>query len=375
MKILLLSWRCIRNPQAGGSELYFHELAKRWVQKGHEVVWFSPAFKGSHPREVVDGVNIIRRGNRLSVYFFAWHYYVTGQLGKGFDVILDIENGYPFFTPFYAPSVPTVLHIHHLHTEQWFTEFRFPLSQIGHFLESHLMPFAYGKRPIITLCESSAKEIKKHLFPRSQPIIVNPGIEFYKKQIIPKNKKPAVLFLNRIKKYKGVETLVRAAEILQKKDATIQIWIAGSGDDLPRMKSLAEELNLKNITFLGRVSEEEKRRMMQRAWAFVNPSFKEGWGIVNIEANYAGTPAIGADVGGTRDSIIEGKTGLLFPVDNARELASRIYSLVHTPSLRKKLEAGALKWSHLFDWNSKADAYLAILKKAAQKNLNSVKRR
>jgi len=360
MKILILSWRCIKNPTAGGSELYFHELAKRWVRKGNEVTWFSPMFEDAKGEEMYEGIRIIRRGGRTTVYPMAFLEYVSGKLGK-FDVILDVENGIPFFSPLYIHNTEVVLHIHHMHKEQWFKEFGFPIAHIGYFMESFLMPLVYKGVKLVTICESSADEIMLENISNKRAEVVNPGIDFYKKKKFGKSKDPSVLFLNRVKRYKGVDTLLETARILKKKNPIVKIWIAGGGEDLPRVQNYAKRHKLDNVTFLGRVSEEKKRELMQKAWIFANPSFKEGWGIVNIEANYAGTLAVGCDIGGTRDSIIDGKTGLLFPLNDSAALAEVIERLVKDRVLRKRLEKNAVKWAENFDWDSKAEQYLKIL--------------
>ena len=363
MKILILSWRCLKNPASGGSELYFHEMAKRWVKWGHEVVWFSPAFPGCLKEEVHDGIKIIRRGGRFSVYLRAFLSYLK-ELDKDFDVVIDVENGIPFFSPLYIRNGKVVLHIHHIHKEVWFKEFKFPLSQIGYLLEMKFMPLVYKNKKVITISESSVEEIIKEGMTKFKLAVVNPGIEFYKTRRFAKNKKPAILFLNRIKKYKGIGILLKAVnELKKRKSKDIEFWIAGSGDYLEEMKTYAKDRGLKNVKFFGRISENKKAELMQRAWLFANPSFKEGWGIVNIEANYFGTPVIGSNVGGIRDSVIDGKTGVLFEYGNYKELADKISSLVKDKKKLSIMQKNGKKWSKKFSWDTKAKEYIDILKK------------
>lgn len=363
MKILILSWRCIKNPGAGGSEIYFHELAKRWVEKGIKVVWFSPKFKGAKSEEDIDGIKIIRAGGRFSVYLHACKEYLFGRLKDSYDAVIDVENGIPFFSPLYINKRKLILHIHHYHKDVWPRESKFPVAQLGSFLESYVMPVIYRGVEVGTLSNSSAEEIVSEGLSKKQPFIIPPGIDFYKKNHVKKTKYPSLLFLNRIRKYKGVLTLLEAAEILQNKNFEVKVLIAGGGQDLDMFKKISNDKNLKNVSFLGKVSDSEKKKLMQECWAFVNPSSKEGWGIVNIEANYARTPAIGSRVSGIKDSIIEGKTGLLFEQDNALELAKKIEKIISDNKLRLDLEKNALSWAMNFDWNSKAERYLEEVKK------------
>ena len=353
-----MSWRCIKNPNSGGSEIYFHELAKRWVKWGNEVVWISPEFPGCNREEICDGIKIIRRGGKISVYFWAFWMYMT-KLTHDFDAIIDVENGIPFFSNLYADKMKIFLHLHHVHKEVWFKQEKFPLSLIGYLLETILIPILYRKNRVITISKSSAEDILKEKIIKIKPFIVNPGINFLNFKKFQKNDKPAVLFMNRIKKYKGVHILLDAAHIL--KDDDIEFWICGSGDDLPAMKRYAKKNRLNKVHFFGKVSELKKIELMQKSWVFVNPSFKEGWGIVNIEANYFGTPVIGSDVSGIRDSVKDGITGMLFKYGDYKELAKKIKIMIYNNKIRKKMSRVSSNWARKFEWDLKAREYLKII--------------
>jgi glycosyltransferase involved in cell wall biosynthesis len=356
MKILIFSWRDIKNPRAGGSEFYFHELAKGWVKKGNNVTMICGGWKGCTKKDRIDGINIIRSGNSATLYLIAPFVYFN--LKEKPDIVIDVENGIPFFTPIFSKT-KNVLHIHHVHKDVWFKEFKFPISFIGYLIETKILPFFYKKSKVITISDSSKKEIEHERLGRVIGI-VNPGIDFPDFKRFSKEKKPTLLFLNRIKKYKGLKVLLDSAIILR--DKKIKIWVAGTGDYLDEMKKYAHENGLANVIFLGRVDENKKRELMQKAWAFINPSFKEGWGIVNIESNYFGTPVIGSNVSGIKDSVIDGKTGLLFEYGNSQDLSEKIMKLINNEKLRIRMQKNAVKWARKFDWGSKSSEYLNILR-------------
>jgi len=92
----------------------------------------------------------------------------------------------------------------------------------------------------------------------------------------------------------------------------------------------------------------------------VNPSVIEGWGITNIEANACGTPTLGADVPGIRDSILDQQSGLLFEYGNDRQLAEMIARLVKTPSELRNLSQGAIDWARNFSWEQSAKKMYGI---------------
>ncbi len=370
MNILIINWRDIKNNVLGGSEIYFYEIAKRFAENGHKVTWLTSRNKNKKI-EYYEGLKIIRIGNKWTTYFLIPLKYLF-SLKHNFDVIVDVENGIPFFSPFYKKNKNTkvILHIHHIHKEVWFRELPLILAKIGWFLEGRIMSKVYKNSGIITLSESSKKEILKNKIKiKSEEVfVVNPGIKKYKLKNIKKTKEPSILFLNRIKKYKGVKTFLRAVKSLQDQDIKFNTLVAGTGDDLNEMKDYAKKLKIKNIKFLGRVSEQEKIKIMQESWVFINPSMKEGWGIVNIEANYCGTPVIGSNVAGIKDSVLENKSGLLFEYNNVGDLANKIKEIIKNKKLRDNLSKESKKWANKFSWEKSFKDYESAINKILKIN-------
>lgn len=153
-----------------------------------------------------------------------------------------------------------------------------------------------------------------------------------------KNKNPTIIYLGRWKKYKRLNLLIDAFKIVKSKIKNAELWLAGDGD--------IKIDKIEGIKIFGKVSEKMKKKILEKAWVFVQPSIKEGWGISVIEANACGTPAIAFDVPGLRDSIIDGKTGLLVKEDgNVEKLAEAIIKVLENEKLRKKLSLNALKYA------------------------------
>lgn len=97
--ILILNWRDTRHVFAGGAEKYLHEMGKRWVLKGFQVTMFCGNDGRCVERESIDGIQIFRKGGTYTVYLWAiWYYYKHFRCK--YDVILDCENGIPFFRPY-----------------------------------------------------------------------------------------------------------------------------------------------------------------------------------------------------------------------------------------------------------------------------------
>lgn len=127
------------------------------------------------------------------------------------------------------------------------------------------------------------------------------------------------------------------------------------------MKKLAEKLELRDVYFLGKVSEEEKIRCMQRAWIIVSTSMVEGWGITITEAAACRTPAVAYNVPGLRDSVKHMKTGILVESGDIEQLAKAIAWLLTDDSLRNKLSENAYRYAQSFSWENTAKAFLKIV--------------
>ena len=104
----------------GGAEIFTREVAKRWVEQGHEVTLFTSEFQNCKREEVVDGVNIVREGGKYSIYWKAKKYYRRHFLRDGYDVVIDEINTRPFFTPKFVNNGKNVALIHQLARECWF---------------------------------------------------------------------------------------------------------------------------------------------------------------------------------------------------------------------------------------------------------------
>lgn len=364
MNILVFNWRDIKNSWAGGSELFIHELMKRWLKQGNSVTLFcAQDIELSLPEfEIVDGVTIYRKGGRYSVYLWAIVYYIK-KLRKDVDLIVDVENGIPFFTTLYSRKKRVCL-VYHVHGEQFFYELPFPIAQIGFVLEKYLFPLLYKKVKIISISKSTKKKLTELGFSKNNIFIVNPGVEKNnsKSDSEGKYKKPTILYLGRIKSYKRVPILINSFPKIIEKFSNARLIIAGWGTDAPAVSDIIMKGRYrKNIEILGPVSEAEKRNLLEKSWIFVNPSIHEGWGISVIEANLYGTPAIAFDVPGLSDAIINNETGFL--CKNQEDLINKINLVIENDKLRERLSLSARKWAGKFDWSLSAKQSLDILQK------------
>ena len=156
-RILVLNWRDVRHPLAGGAEQYMHEIGSRWVRAGAQVTWLTAAVPGQPDHDQLDGMHILRAGGALSVYPRTA---ARGRRARGhFDAVVDCQNGTPFFSPLFAgPRTPVVQLVHHVHQDQFLLPFPWPLSRVGQLLEGPVSRRVYARRPLVAVSPSTRRD-------------------------------------------------------------------------------------------------------------------------------------------------------------------------------------------------------------------------
>ena len=361
-KILIFNWRDTKHKFSGGAETYIHEMSKRWIEQGNQVTLFCGNDSLNPREENVDGIEVIRRGGFYFVYFWAFLYYMLQFRGK-YDVIIDCHNGIPFFTPFYAKEQVYCL-MHHVHQDVFRHSLPKPLAWFAGFLEKDLMALAYKNVKFITVSESSKYDIEKLGLGGSGIEVAYPGVDL--SNLTPnfeaKSLTPTILYFGRLKYYKSVDILIKAFKKVIEKIPEARLIIAGSGEEETNLKELVKRLKLEaKVEFKGRVTDNEKMKLLQESWVLVNPSFMEGWGITTIEANACGTPVIASDVPGLRDSVRDRQTGYLAPQGDVNGFYERIIDIISDKEGREKMGREGVAWAQNFDWNKTSDIFLSVI--------------
>jgi glycosyltransferase involved in cell wall biosynthesis len=227
MKILWLSWKDRKNSLAGGAEVVNEELAKRLVKDGHEVIFLVGGFKDALREEIVSGCKIIRLGGRFSVYWHVFKYYKKNLIGWA-DLVIDEINTIPFFAKFYVKE-KNILFFHQLCRQIWFYEMFFPLNLIGYILEPIYL-WLLSDRQVITVSESTKKDLMRFGFKEKNITIISEGIEITPVEDLAKIEKfdqPTILSLGTIRSMKRTDHIVKAFEIVKEKLPNLQLVIAG----------------------------------------------------------------------------------------------------------------------------------------------------
>lgn len=348
MRILWFTWKDREHPLAGGAEVVNEELAKRLVRDGHEVKFVVGGFEGCAPETTRDGFSIVRVGGRVSVYWKAYRYYKQ-QLQGWADRVIDEVNTIPFFARFYAKE-PVTVFAHQLAREIWFYEMAFPLSLIGYLAEPIYLRLL-RRSPAITVSESTKQDLVRYGFKESAIQIISEGIEcapVERLEQIQKDPQPTMLALGNIRSMKRTLDVVRAFELAKQQLPQLKLLVAGGADGSYGGRVLAvirASAYANDIEYVGRVSQEEKLRLYQRAHVLGVASVREGWGLVVTEANSQGTPAVVYDVPGLRDSVKHGATGIVCRDATPAGMAKEIVALLQDQARYKTLQRNGWEWS------------------------------
>ena len=353
MRILLVNWQDRENPQSGGAETHLHETFGRLAQAGHEVTLLCGGWPGCAPEADLDGIRVSRVGTRQSFRLLARRAYRERFATRGIDVLVEDINKMPLNTPRWGARRVVGL-VPHLFGGTAFQELSAPLATLV-WLAERPIPWIYGGVPFQAISESTADDLVARGIPRQHIRVIYCGVDARWFTPAPEARAPRPVFgyLGRLKRYKRVDLVVRAFARAALPDARLEI--AGEGDHRGELERLAASLDLgERVTFLGRISEEEKLHLLRRAWALVFTSPKEGWGITNLEAAACGTPVLASNSPGIRESVRDGETGYLVPHGDLEGLARAMRRLAESPGEVSVLGRQARAFAETFTWDRTA---------------------
>ena len=354
MRILILNFRDLAHATAGGAEVFTEEIGKRLVQFGNDVTIFSSAFDGCEPVSYRSGIRIVRRGGKYNVYRKAREF--LKEHFSEFDLVVDEINTVPFQAYKVARGKPVVALIHQLAREVWYHETWFPLNVVGyHILESFWLR-QYREIPTVTVSESTKSDLLQLGF--KDVHIIRNGIGAEPLRELPvKPDHPILIFVGRMVSSKQPDHALKAYLMVKERFPDAELWVLGDGYLRPRLQKRRAE----GVRFFGHVSGEKKFDLLRQAHVMLSPSVREGWGVSVIEANAMATPAVGYDVPGLRDSILDGVTGFLAQPNDPAGLAKSALRIFEDADLNRELSLGALDWARQFSWDRSATEFDSLM--------------
>lgn len=355
MHILILNWRDIRNPFAGGAEVLTHEVARRWVLSGHEVTQISQRYEGCAKHEIIDGVYVIRLGTWWSVHVLACIEYLR-VLSHSVDIVIDEIHWFPFFSIFYVRKHIVFL-VCEVANPLFFKLLPYPIALVALVAEKITLYF-YRYIPVIAISKSTKDDLIREGFHPDRIGVIPLGI--HKPGVVTKNNKeivPTIAYVGRIHWLKGIEDAIEAFHFIHMKHKSWKFWIIGKGvpSYVAAMQERVCKYRMDKVTvFYGYISEEDKYRLLGRAHILAVPSFYEGWGLNVSEAAFMGTPSVGYNNGALKDSIIDQVTGVLLQIKTPRRLAEEIEKLINDSEKYRHMQKNCIKYTKQMTWDATA---------------------
>lgn len=232
----------------------------------------------------------------------------------------------------------------------------------------HVLRFVLGQADLVLANSSfTAGKIQKirNVDVQISPYGTTVRASFNPKKNIQDTEPFKVLFVGRHIERKGIRYLLQAAALLQ--EEAFAFRIVGHGDLTKDLVELSQSLQLQNVVFTGKLSQEELAQEYAKSDCFVLPAIvdskgdTEGLGVVLVEAVNAGLVVVASEVGGIPDVVINGQTGILVPERSPEDLVTAFRRLRSDPGLCDHLVQGATEHAgRFYSWDGITDRLIAL---------------
>lgn len=357
LTVVLVNWRDTRHPEGGGSERYVERMAEGLARRGHRVTILCAAHGNAPADEVVRGVRFRRRGGRFSVYPMALLALATTRA----DVVVDVQNGMPFFSRLVA-GCPVLVLVHHVHREQWRAVLGPVLGRLGWWLESRVAPRLYRGSRYVTVSEVTRNELAGLGVAPARTTVVRNGLDPVPRTRAERDRDPTLVLVSRLVPHKQVEHAIDAVALLARRWPKLRLEVVGHGWWLERLRAHAARQDVADrVTLHGWVDEQDKHEIIARSWLHLCPSLKEGWGISIMEAAAHGVPSVAyRDAGGVVESIVDGETGLL--AEDFDDFVGKIDLLLRSDRHRTEMGAAGRTRAATFGWERGVDEFEKLVR-------------
>ncbi len=355
MHILILTDRDWEHPQTGGTGVHLTGMIDHWLAWGHRVTVIAGGYEGAPGYESDGELTVHRFGDRVTVIPRTIARGLTRRIPRA-DVTLEIINGICWMTPLWHRG-PCVSLIHHVHKSMYVDEMGGQGRVAGYALETFPLRTIYRRRSFATVSEATKAEmVSEHRLAPEQVRVAWPGVKAEDFSPGPKAPEPTMVFLGRLKRYKRIERLF---DVVEEVDG-LRLDVVGDGDQAAELRRQARERGLADrVKFHGHVDDATKAELLSRAWFAATASSAEGWSSATLEAAASGTPTVAHPVGGLKESIVHGETGLHAPSQSDFVEAARLLAL--DAELRDQLGRQARERACRLGWDRSARGILDVL--------------
>ncbi|MBU1201195.1 MAG: glycosyltransferase family 4 protein [Nanoarchaeota archaeon] len=359
---------------SGGVEARCFYLAKE-LSKNHKIIVVT-SWRKRQKRVNKIGTIIVERvgpnhkysnkGSIFSRLLFAIYAYKRAKIKKA-----DVVDGFNFTT--YIPAyfaakkinAKKIATYHETWVGEWIKNKGLITGLIGELLERITLKLKWD---LIIAVSNFTKEKLEQTSPELNKRVVYNGVMMndFEKIKTTKDEGFRIVCVSRLIKTKRQETILKALKEL--KDEEITAVFVGDGDDKEYFKKRIKEFKLeKQVRFTGFLkTKEEVIKEIKKSHVLVHPSAVEGFGITVIEGMAAGVPVICSDIEPLKEVTNNGLCGLIFKLDDYKELAEKIKTLKNDKEKYEEMKEKGLKRAKEFEWKTIAKEYeKAIIKKSS----------
>jgi len=355
----------------GGPVKVAYQISRELAKKGHEIVIYTSDAKDLSSRletnfeENIDGMKVYYFRNVSLILVKKLKLFITPQLAlyadkevEKFDIIHlhEYRTYQNLVVTYYAKKygIPYILQAHgsvpriaSWRRLKWIYDALFGYKLLK------------NSSKVIALNRLEAEQYKIMGVPEEKIAIIPNGIDlseyaglppkgvFKKKFNIPEDKK-IILYLGRVHKVKGIDFLIKAyAYLVRKLNCKDVVLVIVGPDDgyLKEAQELTNRLGVsKHVLFTGSLYGRDKFEAYVDSEFCVLPSRYEIWGMTVLEAYACSKPVIASEIGGLKDLVVNGETGLLFESGNVKQLARCIFNLLNDGGLAKRMGLKARKF-------------------------------
>lgn len=356
----------------GGVEARTYFVAK-YLTARHQVHVVCSRLSNTKKFERMDGINIHRIGppqnySATAQNIIARIRYIKEAANFGKTLNVDIVDGSNFIAHFIAKEIakskkiPLVLWYPDLWIGSWIKNAGV-FGILGEILERFNL--ARGANAYITISKSTAQKLKKYI--QGKVHIIACGVDF-KEFKTPQKKflKPTIICISRLVSYKRIEDLIWAFALLLKKGLDLNLIIVGRGPQEKKLKNICQMLKISpKVSFYQNLPRKELINKIKASHLFCLPSQVEGFGISAIEAAAAGVPYVISDIPVFKEITKNSQGGLLFKLNNVKDLSDKIERLLLDKKLYKQKVEEAKLLAQNYQWTDIAkkteDVYLSLI--------------
>lgn len=376
MKIALVS--PYDYPYPGGVTSHVRHLYEEFSAVGHDVRILAPSSNRNIEREI-DNVYRVGGIRRIPANGSIARITLSFRLARRVREILqdeqfDIVHAHEPLMPFLPPTVlrySTAVNVGTFHAYRG--------SYYGYFYGRPILRRVFANLDARIAVSRAAKRFVRQYFMAPYRIIPN-GVEvdrFNPSAVRPlpelEDGRPNILFVGRPEKRKGVGYLIRAYPQIKNAFPDARFIIVGAGDwEESPYRAYIERHNMRDISIVGYVSEEEKARYLRSAHVFCAPAVQgESFGIVLLEAMAAGLPVVASQIVGYRDVVTDGQEGLLVPPRDASAVAEAVCRILQDRALAVAMGAAGMETAAQYSWSRIAEQVLDLYARTGNRPLPS----